>query len=84
MGIDNPHNGGNIMSSPFAGVVTAIEGALSSGNTTLASQLGTLLHVGSTTTGLDFTKKTMTTTWYNSNQSAAIPLVAGGWTIVPG
>jgi hypothetical protein len=70
--------------NPFAGVVAAIQSALSSGNTPLASELGTLLHVGSTTTGLDFAKKTMTTTWYNSNQSAAIPLVAAGWTIVPG
>lgn len=65
-------------------VVAAITSALNAGNGGLASELATLLHIGNTTQGLDFTKKTMTTTWYSANQATAIGLVAAGWTILPG
>lgn len=65
-------------------VVTAITTALQSGNTGLATTLTQLLHVGSSQQGLDFKNKTMTTTWYSSNQTTAISLVASGWTIIPG
>jgi hypothetical protein len=65
-------------------IITAITTALQSGNTGLATTLTQLLHVGSSQQGLDFKNKTMTTTWYSSNQATAISLVASGWTIIPG
>lgn len=67
-----------------ADVQAAITAALGSGNNGLASSLAQLLHIGSTTQGLDFSKKTMTTTWYQANETTAITLVAAGWTIIPG
>jgi len=72
------------MSNTFSSIISAITAAATAGNGALATELAGLLHVGSTTAGLNFKDKTMTTTWFNANQATAVPLVAGGWTIIPG
>ena len=74
-------------SQNFSAIITAMTTASSAGNNTLVSQLATLLHVGtspSATTGLDFSKKTMTASWEAANTASAIGLFAQGWTITPG
>ena len=67
-------------------VLSAITTALSAGNGSVASSLAQLLHIGTaqSNAGLDFSKKTMTTTWYSANSTTAITLIASGWTIIPG
>lgn len=56
-----------------------------SGQAGPAAALATVfgLKSATTTTGLDFTKKTMTAAWEQANQDQAVTLYALGWTIVP-
>lgn len=62
-------------------IASALSSALSSDSSGLVAGL---LHQSTSAQGLDFTKKTMTTTWFASNQATGITLEAQGWTIIPG
>jgi len=67
-------------------LVTAIASAISAAITspTTGTLAASIFHTGAVAQGLDFSKKTMTTTWYAANQSSGIMLAAEGWSIIPG
>lgn len=70
------------VSAAFPSIVTAINAALSSGNTGVAATLANMLHFGATG-HIDYKNKTVTVAWEQANQSTAALLLAQGWTIIP-
>ena len=70
-----------------ATLVQALGGAVTAGTTTptvAGSILANLFHTQASSAGLDVTKKTITTTFYNNNTATAITLLGEGFTLIPG